>query len=555
MFLNKKGNMFMLLLLLLANIVSPFVYVVHAESGGNDVSSSLVSNISFMSERITSGEQVTFRVDFNDSNKKIETGDMIRVNWPSEGNVYINGYTGDIDINVKGISIGTAVVTPSGVQLVFNQNVEQFDKGTVSGGFEFQMTGYNLSKDENKTSVSVTAGNQQKELNIYTGGVSGDVVGDRGFAYKGGVIDPAHTDKVLWDIQVNQDKKHLHHAIRVTDTIKGNQTEQVLLPETFIMAVSGQNNEMFYGLEEIKTFEKNYFAEFNYSVEDGTINFVIPHDTGSANTFRLMYETKIVNKFASEFYNDLHVDYQEWSKEPENKDINASVKNVSGNGWGNGDKKGTIVLSKVDEVTQTPLQNAEFSLYDKDKNEIKTGLVTDEKGRIEIDHLLPGDYYVKETKAPDGYLKLEEFISIKLDKPLVEQTITNKEIEKPLGELQIIKKDAENTQKVLSDAEFTLTSVSDSKKVYTFKTDEAGKGYVGNLDLGTYKLVETKAPDGYQLDEESKEVVIEEKKSGDSIDVLTVLNKPIKKVKPVGSLDVTKVDASNKAKQLSGAKF
>lgn len=66
-----------------------------------------------------------------------------------------------------------------------------------------------------------------------------------------------------------------------------------------------------------------------------------------------------------------------------------------------------------------------------------------------------------------------------------------------------------NTQtSVATGATFTLTSTTDSNKVYTATTDEDGHMTFKGLDAGTYKLVETVAPEGFTLDTQEHTVVI-----------------------------------------------
>lgn len=73
-----------------------------------------------------------------------------------------------------------------------------------------------------------------------------------------------------------------------------------------------------------------------------------------------------------------------------------------------------IVIKKEDEETKEKLEGVEFELLDENKQAVYTGLRTDEEGKIEINHLIPGKYYIRETKAKEGYQKYEELIELQI---------------------------------------------------------------------------------------------------------------------------------------------
>ena len=70
-----------------------------------------------------------------------------------------------------------------------------------------------------------------------------------------------------------------------------------------------------------------------------------------------------------------------------------------------------LALQKIDESGE-PLAGAEFSLYVKGEEAvIKVDTYSvDEEGKLKIEGLLPGEYRLKETKAPDGYARLNQAI-------------------------------------------------------------------------------------------------------------------------------------------------
>lgn len=103
-----------------------------------------------------------------------------------------------------------------------------------------------------------------------------------------------------------------------------------------------------------------------------------------------------------------------------------------------------IVIIKEDEKTKEKLKGVEFELLDENKKVVYTDLKTDKDGKIEINNLIPGKYYIKETKAKEGYEKYEELIEIQIS--LHEQytvTVNNNQEEKSKIEIEIKEKSKE----------------------------------------------------------------------------------------------------------------
>lgn len=76
----------------------------------------------------------------------------------------------------------------------------------------------------------------------------------------------------------------------------------------------------------------------------------------------------------------------------------------------------SIALVKVaSDTKRTPLKGAKFALYDVD-GVIVESYTSDKNGAFTIEEITaPGQYTLKETKAPDGYYKLKKAITIDVD--------------------------------------------------------------------------------------------------------------------------------------------
>ncbi|WP_165507121.1 SpaA isopeptide-forming pilin-related protein [Bacillus sp. SYJ] len=203
---------------------------------------------------------------------------------------------------------------------------------------------------------------------------------------------------------------------------------------------------------------------------------------------------------------------------------------------------GSLQIIKTDDKDQTKrLAGAEFTLKDVKGNVVKEGITTDKSGTVKVDGLVPGEYTLEETKAPEGYELTKQVIHVTVDgEKIVDVKVTNS---KSLGQFEIVKVDAEDKAKVLSDAEFEV--YKGGKKVETLRTDKTGKVISQKLEPGTYTLKETKAPQGYKLLKEEIEVVVEANK---------VVQVQVENAKELGSLQVIKKDAES-GKVLEGAEF
>ena len=67
------------------------------------------------------------------------------------------------------------------------------------------------------------------------------------------------------------------------------------------------------------------------------------------------------------------------------------------------------------------MSGVEFELLDKNKNVVYSDLKTDENGQIIIENLVPGEYYIRETKTIEGYQIYNQLIKVE---PEMNQELT-----------------------------------------------------------------------------------------------------------------------------------
>ena len=212
--------------------------------------------------------------------------------------------------------------------------------------------------------------------------------------------------------------------------------------------------------------------------------------------------------------------------------------------------KGRVAINKFDsEFTDLKLKDAEFTIYDKNDNEVDK-LITDENGYDESIDLNYGDYYMKETKAPVGHKLSDKVydIQIREDKKVYTFDVSNDVIK---GSIQIVKVDSENEEKPVEGAGFDVEAVKvDGIETGTVVdhvvTDKDGFAFTKSLRYGEYKFIETKTPNGYwQSDREYHVNITEDNK----IYVKYVKNEPIR-----AKLRVVKTDSKDNT-PIEGVKF
>ena len=226
---------------------------------------------------------------------------------------------------------------------------------------------------------------------------------------------------------------------------------------------------------------------------------------------------------------------------------------------------GGLTIEKTDGKDGSGLAGAEFTITGSDgipltfikkggRYEASTGegasstIATDANGTAYITGLKFGNYAVTETKAPEGYVLKGDRHSIAISRQQTEVTLRLKN-DKAMYKVTAIKQDAGENGKLLVGAEFMLYSMEGAVVA------KAVTGYDGaavfEVPEGDYKLVETRAPAGYQL-------------SGDFVREITVnavrgavgeFKYTFNNEKTSYSIEIHKHDSEDKQKKLAGAEF
>ena len=214
-------------------------------------------------------------------------------------------------------------------------------------------------------------------------------------------------------------------------------------------------------------------------------------------------------------------------------------------------KKGNLEIKKVDkDNNEIAIENVGFELYS-DKNLIGT-YFTDKDGKIEIKDLNTGNYVLKEVSTNKWY-NLAEDSNIEIKWKETKNVVVEDELKK--GQIKVIKVDKDNNEVKLEGVEFEVLDANSKvlEKIVTDKNGEAVTKEYPLRDYSTLRFHETKTNEKYVLNEEIREIVLEEDKIKDVVFENEKIKGKIKVVKK--SQEDSELTGIKKDDPLEGVEF
>lgn len=164
------------------------------------------------------------------------------------------------------------------------------------------------------------------------------------------------------------------------------------------------------------------------------------------------------------------------------------------------------ITKKASEPTYFSLEGAEYNIYNID-NSFYSSLKTNKDGVMTMSEIIPGEYYLEETKAPYGY---------KVNKEKIYFTVENQDINLEIKE-DLIKKTINiekylahhnNTFSIEPDAKFQILNKDYPEYEYFITTNKYGKATI-NLPYGNYLIKQISGKSGYNL-MKNQELIVDE---------------------------------------------
>ncbi|SCA84450.1 cell wall anchor domain-containing protein [Bacillus glycinifermentans] len=209
--------------------------------------------------------------------------------------------------------------------------------------------------------------------------------------------------------------------------------------------------------------------------------------------------------------------------------------------------KGSAELTKEDAEGHK-LEGAVFKIVDEEGNTVRDELTSNQDGKVAAEGLAPGRYAFVETKAPEGYVlnsEKKQFTISESAKGKPEAADAGTAVNYK-GSVQLTKEDAKGYK--LEGAVFKIVDEEGNTVRDELTSNQDGKVAAEDLAPGRYAFVETKAPEGYVLNSEKKQITISESAKGkpEAADAGTAVNYK-------GSVHLTKKDEDGNG--LAGAVF
>ena len=194
----------------------------------------------------------------------------------------------------------------------------------------------------------------------------------------------------------------------INENFEQDNIQQEYLSKTYEINTNANYSKYNASVERIKITDINNNEKAEFASKE-KFKILIPINHINQETeFKIKINTKIETKpvLYGKTANSANENYALTSAVYENIEeimLDTYLKNTT-----------SLKIIKRDKETHKKLNYVEFEVLDKNKQTIYTNLKTNADGEITLNNILPGTYYIRETKAKYGYIKHSELTKIEI---------------------------------------------------------------------------------------------------------------------------------------------
>ncbi len=359
-----------------------------------------------------------------------------------------------------------------------------------------------------------------------------------------------NTDEIIKDFQL-LDILPYNGDGRGTEYIGDYTLDRLVVTQTneTKQTISNDNLEILYTNNEgvrsgVTSKDENLGAGWSIAnsetVKQKATAYVVKGEVGAQSSVTVdVYLKTNGNKGLDKYVNSATAQVYKETEEITTSNVTSQVveRSIEGIAWEDSNRNG------VKDEEEKVLSNVEIKLTDElgqqvtDVNGNKvTSVKTDSNGYYKFENLPKGEYYLQVVVPSEKYELTEKQVGTNneinskfneeeketdkitglnsIDLPELKVSNVNAGFVKIEGSIEITKVDGKDNSKVIEGATFKVEKIDESGNVdNTYNigeqtTGEDGKVLFEGLEVGKYRVTETKAPSGYELLEKSIEVEI-----------------------------------------------
>ena len=483
---------------------------------GYDIKNDFVLDASKSGYYNAQTKEITWRIISNYRQEKIINGTIVdKIQLPQE---YAAGSGKLVKVSIKqdgsivlGEEIKNAIIMEPTDDNIISVNLPEGSNFAYALIFNTKLKDHIIENPYKN--IAVYKNNNREQEVIAT--VS--IINEKNYLEKNSILK--ETNSIIWSLGINKSQSTIKDLV-IVDKPSSNQ---IIKKDSIKIynAIPKADNSGVFTKGDIASIDYKIDLEMNNDTGEQTLTIKFNEEISKSYFIEYAADILATNNKGSEHVSNSVIIYGSGTKEIfVEKKVEDVVTTTGGTGQG---ETTSVTFEKIDSNNsklKLPLVKLELWSTKNDKRNIKLREgFTDEMGRLTFGGLrTETDYLLFEVEASKGYTISKELLEgkpIRLSSKHKDDNIIQIENELSLVKL---KKVSSNNREGLKDAEFNIKQgtkfyagldsnqqikwVESKEDADIIKSDSEGYININGLDIGEYKIIEIKSPEGYELSKE-----------------------------------------------------